>query len=138
MRERPNTVSGLVAKRKELRAAIRKAIDGIRHIDATIALFSPTRRKPAKRHQFTRFIITSFRDAGGPVTPSALVEAWIASEGLVLSHRSLANLRKRMSARFRYLKAQGVIEEVGKLGDRKTWLLVRDYPGALGSDAGLL
>ena len=140
--ERPNTVSGLQAKRKELVklhkdlvAEAKKVMCDIDHLDATIRLFDPnadlervrrnryaTKHRAPKGHQ-KRFVLDMLREASGPLTSRQITEAWIKERGLKPDESTFVILRKRIGACLKTLDYKGVIEGVGHNGEYKLWQL---------------
>ena len=124
--ERPNTVAGLVAKRKELaahratlEAELRKVVCDLDHLDAAIRLFDPggtpaavsryaTAHRAAKG-QLKRFVLARLREAPGSVTTREVTEAWIAARGLRADDGTFAVLRKRVGACLIALRADGLV-----------------------------
>lgn len=113
--ERPNTVAGLNAKRKELvklraelEREVRKITCDLDHLDAAIALFDPANtpaavkryavKHRAKKGQLKRFVLEFLRAAEGPVTSREITEAWIADRGLRADEPTFVILRKRVGA----------------------------------------
>ena len=144
--DRPNTVAGLVAKHKELsglrdryRAEIKKLTVDIDHLDAAIRLFDPQADTYAIREYVTkhraqkgavkRFVLTTLREASGPLTSRQITEAWCAERGLAADDATLTTLRKRIGACIKGCVAQSVVREVGithdhgEHGPYKLWAL---------------
>lgn len=140
--ERPNTIAGLQAKRKELvklRAAleadVRKVTCDLDHIDATIRLFDPSAdtaaaikryatKHRAKKGQMRRFVLDRLKEATEPITSLDIAEAWIADRGLRADHGTTVMIRKRVGACLTTLQAQGVIAGDGEANRR--WALIAD------------
>ncbi len=144
--ERPNTVSGLVAKHAELsalrdryKAEIKKLTVDIDHLDAAIRLFDPdadsyaikqyVTKHRAQKGSVKRFILGQFREADGPLTSRQITEAWAADRGLVCDGATYATLRKRIGACIKGCVAQGLIADQGWTKDHdgngpyKKWVL---------------
>lgn len=144
--ERPNTVSGLMAKHKELsklrdlhRAEIRKLTVDIDHLDAAIRLFDPqTDRGAIKEHvtrhraekgSVKRFVLNFIREASGPVTSRQITEAWAEDRGLKADEATYAILRKRVGSCIQGCVGQGLLEDTGwtddheESGPYKLWAL---------------
>ncbi|WP_031551301.1 hypothetical protein [Parvularcula oceani] len=132
--ERPNTVSGLVAKHKELcdlrdryKAEIKKLTVDIDHLDACIRLFDPNAdtyaikeyvtKYRAEKGQVKRFVLAQFREADGPLTSRQITEAWAKDRGLAADDATLTTLRKRIGACIKACKEQGLVEGVGMTTD---------------------
>lgn len=146
--ERPNTVSGLQAKRaelvklhKHLVAEAKKVICDIDHIDATIRLFDPNadlerfrRNHYATKHrapkgQMKRFVLNQLREASEPLTSRQITEAWVADRGLSPDEATVTILRKRVGACLKTCENQGLAEgagattDHGEFGPYKLWRL---------------
>lgn len=138
--ERPNTISGLQAKRAELLklhdqliADAKKIVCDIDHIDATIRIFDPdadTARRLKNRYaikhrahfgQTRRVVLDTLRTAAQPMTSVALTRVWIEHRGLQPDESTRVILTKRIGACLTSLKRQGVIEQAGMDGEYKTW-----------------
>ncbi|WP_375201812.1 hypothetical protein [Hyphococcus sp.] len=136
--ERPNTVAGLVEKRRQLERdlkAAEKAARNIRidldHLDAAIRLFTEDapRRLPghkvahrASKGEMRRHVLKALREAEGPLTSITIAEGYMAARGL--SGDSTAVLiRKRVGACLNSLKHAGTVEEVPQEGLYKGWRL---------------
>lgn len=138
--DRPNTVSGLLAKRAEL-VAFRKGLEtelhkvtcDIDHLDAAIRLFDPettphaikryaTKHRAQKGH-LRRFVLAYLRDATEPATSRQITEAWIEARGLNADDATFVILRKRVGACLTALQADGRVEGAGMAGDYKGWRL---------------
>jgi len=114
--ERPNTIAGLQAKRKQLvklradlEADVRKVTCDLDHIDACIRLFDPTAdtaaavkryatKHRAKKGQMRRFVLDRLKEATGPITSLDIAEAWITERGLRTDHGTTVMIRKRVGA----------------------------------------
>lgn len=136
--ERPNTVSGLTAKRDELiklrnhlEAEARKVTCDIDHLDAVIALFDPantpeavqryTTKHKAQKGQVKRFVLSYLRGAAEPATSRQITEAWIADRGLRADEATYVILRKRLGACLTVLRADGLATNGPMAGEFKTW-----------------
>jgi hypothetical protein len=142
--ERPNTVSGLQAKRtelvklrKHLIADAKKVLCDIDHLDACIRLFDPdadiekvrlnryaTKHRAPKGHQ-KRFVLGMFREATEPLTSRQITEAWIKDRGLEPDESTFLILRKRIGSCLKTLNNEGVIEGAGDDREYKLWQLKR-------------
>ncbi|MEM9233113.1 MAG: hypothetical protein AAGA69_02605 [Pseudomonadota bacterium] len=142
--ERPNTISGLQAKRKELAtlhnkliAEAKKVLCDIDHIDACIRLFDPdadierirlnryATKHRAPKGQMKRFILDQFREATEPLSSRDITEAWIKDRGLQPDESTFVILRKRVGAAINSIKQDGMIEQAGDDGTYKLWQLKR-------------
>lgn len=144
--ERPNTVSGLQAKRTELaklhgqlKAEAKKVLCDIDHLDACIRLFDPdadierirlnryaTKHRAPKGHQ-KRFVLGMFREATEPLTSRQITEAWIKERGLEPDESTFVILRKRIGACLKTIHSNGLIEGVGQDGEYKLWQLRKGH-----------
>lgn len=124
--DRPNTLAGLRAKRKELMALharleneLRKVVCDLDHLDGAIKLFEPanapaavgryvTKHRAAKG-KLQRFVLDHMRAAEGSVTSRELTDAWIAARGLRTDDATFVILRKRVGACLIKLRARGVV-----------------------------
>ncbi|PYE84794.1 hypothetical protein [Pseudoroseicyclus aestuarii] len=145
--ERPNTLSGLVAKHAELVSLreqyhdqVRKLTVDIDHLDAAIRLFDGTagHRAPgeyvtkhkARKGTVTRFVLQQFREATGPLTSRDITIAWCQDRGLVADDETYAVLRKRIGACIKQCALRGLIEDRGwsedhgESGPYKLWVMV--------------
>src|SRR5690606_30724156 len=123
--ERPNTVAGLVAKRKQLaklradlEAEARKVTCDLDHLDACIRLFDPSAdtaaaikryatKHRAKKGQMRRFVLDRLKEATGPITSRDIAEAWVQDRGLRADDGTLVIIRKRVGACLIALRASG-------------------------------
>ena len=128
--ERPNTVSGLVAKHKELKALrerykaeIKKLTVDIDHLEASIRLFDPNSdayaikeyvtQHRAEKGSVKRFVLNTFREASEPLTSRTVTEMWCADRGLAADEATYTTIRKRIGACIKTCVNQGLIESVG-------------------------
>lgn len=144
--ERPNTVSGLVAKHEELsalrdryKAEIKKLTVDIDHLDAAIRLFDPNAdtyaikqyvtKHRAQKGSVKRFVLDCLREANQPITSRAITEKWAADRGLVCDDATYATLRKRIGACIKGCVDQGLVvdhgwtTDHGENGPYKLWAL---------------
>ncbi len=137
--ERPNTISGLQAKRrqlvklrKDLERDVRKVTCDLDHLDACIRLFDPTAdtaaaikryatRHRAKKGQMRRFVLDRLKEALAPITSLDIAEAWIADRGLRTDHGTTVMIRRRVGACLNTLQQQQVITGEGSVNRR--WAL---------------
>jgi hypothetical protein len=138
--ERPNTISGLQAKRrqlvklrKDLEADVRKVTCDLDHVDACIRLFDPTAdtaaaikryatKHRAKKGQMRRFVLDQLKAATAPITSLDIAEAWIADRGLRTDHGTTVMIRRRVGACLTTLQAQWFIFGKGEVNRR--WALM--------------
>jgi hypothetical protein len=140
MEERPNTVSGLIAKRAELvrlRADLERELRAVTcdidHLDGAIRLFDPdqtpaARKRYATKHrakkgQMTRFVLQALRVAQEPITSRQIAEAWVQDRGLNADDGTLVIIRKRVGAALISLRTKGLVQDVGHVGEHKGWRL---------------
>jgi len=140
--ERPNTIAGLQAKRrqlvklrKDLERDARKVTCDLDHIDACIRLFDPAAdtaaaiqryatKHRARKGQMRRFVLDQFKGATEPLTSVSIAEAWIADRQLRTDHGTTVMIRKRVGACLVVLRLAGIIIEVSQVGVHKMWRLV--------------
>lgn len=140
--ERPNTVAGLLDKRRHLEAELKaaeKAARNIRvdldHLDATLRLFTENapRRLPAhsvahraSRGEMRRQVLRALRDAPGPITSMEIAEGYMAARRLEASDATAILIRKRVGACLNSLKRAGTVREIPQEGLYKGWALARE------------
>lgn len=145
-KERPNTIAGLVEKRKELsalrskyQAEIKKLTVDIDHIEASIRLFEQeTPNLPfymtahrAEKGTVKRFVLSALRQSSEPLTSRQITSLWLADRGLDANHETYLVIRKRIGACIKTCVNQGLVESVGltrdhdELGPYKLWALKR-------------
>ena len=132
--ERPNTVSGLTAKRAELvslrsqfQDEMKKLTVDIDHLDAAIRLFDPTAdtykikryvtKHRADKGQVKRFVLSSLRKSETPLTSRQICELWVKDRGLNADESTLVILRKRVGACITSCREQGLVESAGLTTD---------------------
>lgn len=141
--ERPNTVSGLNAKRdepiryrKELHREIKRVTCDIDHLEAAARLFQDgahslpftslgrpyTVRHRARKGTVRRFILAQLREAQAPLTSASLCEAWLKDRGLKPDDDTRVVIRKRIGAALIALRAQGVARNEGFFEGLKGWV----------------
>jgi hypothetical protein len=137
--ERPNTVSGLNAKRdeliryrKQLQAELRKITCDIDHLEAAARLFTDgasfTGFKPytvahrARKGTVKRFIMGMLREAQAPLTSAEITEAWLAKRGFSPNDETRVIIRKRIGAALVGLRNQGVARNEGFRDGLKGWV----------------
>lgn len=142
--ERPNTIAGLQAKRKQLvklradlEGDVRKVTCDLDHIDACIRLFDPAAdtataikryatKHRAKKGQMRRFVLDRLKEATGPLTSLDIAAAWIADRGLKTDDGTRIMIRKRVGACLTSLRAQRFTHSPYQDGPHKMWCLVAD------------
>ena len=143
--ERPNTVSGLVAKHKELRKLreqyrkeVKKLTISIGHIESCIRLFDPKANSSAmkegatkprtKRGSVKRFVLSTLREASSPMTSHEITKRWAEDCGLQADELALTEIRKRISVCIANCAKQGLVErdkQDGAYSPYKQWKLKR-------------
>jgi hypothetical protein len=138
MLERPNTVSGLIAKRdelvkyrKQLEQDLRAVTCDLDHLDAAIRLFDPEQTPAARKRYATkhrakkgtvrRFVLRYLREATAPATSRQITELWIKERGLKADDATFVLIRKRIGACLTALKEDGLAEGVGLLEGYVAW-----------------
>ena len=124
--ERPNTVAGLQAKRKELRQQIKKLIKAVRTLDAALLVFDefgPYKKAPGRYAERYQFVLDYLRTATGPVTVPEVTASWIAHKGFILDANQKNEMRRRVRVTFGKLHAAGTVALVGEVNGRKAWRL---------------
>ena len=143
--ERPNTVAGLIEKRREIAGQIEhhqrilnELIIDLDHVDHTIRLFAPEldvslaqpkqfpARHAAFRGEMQRFVLGALRAATGPLTSLELAIEVVKGRGLDPNDpRAVSLIRKRVGACLFHLKAKGLARDVATAGLYKGWLVAR-------------
>ncbi len=125
--ERPNTVSGLKAKHKELTALRKKYVSelqrlnaDIEHLSACILIFDPTAHEykmkahvtspRAARGSVKTFVLSALREASEPLTTRQLCEAWIEGRGIEIGEKSIFTAGRRISSSISSCVRQGLVE----------------------------
>jgi hypothetical protein len=140
--ERPNTVSGLEAKRAELlryrqqlHAEIRKVTTDIDHLEAAIRLFTEGRQVPftgightvhhrAKKGSLKRFVLRSLREAGEPLTSAQITDLWLTDRALEPDDTTRVVIRRRVGSCLISCRARGEVRNEGTVGRRdKGWVI---------------
>ena len=138
--ERPNTISGLRAKRDELvkyreklEGDIRTLVCDIDHLEAAIRIFDPddtqeSMRRYAAFHRSprghsTRFILSQLRETKGPLTSRQLADMWCEDRRLIANASTVTLLRKRMGATLKGLQNRGFVQQSGRIGGWIGWRL---------------
>lgn len=140
--DRPNTVSGLIAKRKELikflanlTAEAKKVQANVRHVDSCIHLFDPDAELPsispdryAVRHAAPRghlkgFILGMFREADPPLSSRQITDAWVVDQHIEADKNTINLLRTRIGICIQSCKRDDLIVQTGADGLCKLWVL---------------
>lgn len=128
--ERPNTVSGLMAKYEELKQLretykkeIKKLTVDIDHLEASIRLFAPDAefrsiqkhvvKHRAEKGSVKRFVLSTMREAKEPITSRRITELWCEDRGLAADEATYTTIRKRIGACIKSCVNQGLIEDCG-------------------------
>lgn len=142
--ERPNTIAGLIAKRREIAGKIEhhqrilnELIVDLDHLDHTIRLFDPDcdvalaqpkqfpPRPQAFRGEMQRFVLGALRAASEPVTSLEIAIEVVKGRGLDPNDpRAVSLIRKRVGACLFSLKAKGIARDTPTSGPYKGWELV--------------
>jgi hypothetical protein len=145
--ERPNTVSGLLAKHKELcklrdehHEAIKRLTVDIEHLRACIRLFDLksgahlqpyAKQSRAQKGSVKRFILNTLREATEPMTSREITHLWLQDRDLDADEATVTEMRKRIGSCIRTCVNQGIAECVGQTTDHdangpyKLWKLKR-------------
>ena len=133
--DRPNTVSGLIAKHKELtqlrdwyKAEIKRLNAGIDQIAAVITLFDPSaeteaakefaeKRKPARRTGIKRFLLATLREASEPMTSRQLAELWARECDMGDDRQTINKVRSSITYAIKDSIKQGLVECAGQTTD---------------------
>lgn len=149
--DRPNTVSGLIAKHAELsalreqyKAEIKKLTVDIDHLDAAIRLFDPdadtyaikayVTKHRAQKGSVKRFVLSALREASEPLTSRQITEMWVEDRGLVADEATVTTIRKRIGACIKTCVSQGLVDDCGwtkdhgEFGPYKLWTLKEGGP----------
>jgi len=139
--ERPNTVAGLIDKRREisgriehLQAELNDLVIDLDHIDHAIHLFSPEldvslakpkqfpARHAAFRGEMQRFVLGALRNASAPLTSLEIAIEVVKGRGLDPNDsRAVSLIRKRVGACLFKLKAGNLARDVATAGPYKGW-----------------
>jgi hypothetical protein len=136
--ERPNTISGLIEKHREVaglietkRGELARLVADLEAIEHTIRLFDPEaqlgRAKPlpsphaAAKGEMRADVMAVLRQHKEPTTSLAIARKIVADRGL--PENMTGTIRKRVGAALWKLKAKGWAEEVAQIGEYKGWRL---------------
>ena len=140
-----HTVSGLIAKRREIAGQIehfqerlRELVIALDHVDATIHLFDPeielddikSRLVPERhrgfRGEITRIVLTTLRNAKKPLTTADIAQRIMAERGLDTSNKRLLRLMtKRAGSSLRSYREKGLVKSADGPTQFKLWEIVR-------------
>jgi hypothetical protein len=138
--ENPNTVSGLLDKRRDLlrlvddaQAVLQGHLASLDHLTATILLFDPDanltgqtpKRAPSPHRAFKgemkRHVLQSLRLAKAPITSLEITQTFIDGRGM--DHDGAVTVRKRVGACLWKLRQAGIAVSVPLEGEYKGWRL---------------
>ena len=132
--ERPNTVSGLLAKHKELSILrdqhaeqVKRITRDMAHLEAAVKVFDPAAkvyemkeavtRPRAKRGAIKYHLLTMLREAKEPLTSRQIALAWIAEHKLGNDDATYKTIRQSMAYSIKDCVKQGLIEQCGQTTD---------------------
>jgi hypothetical protein len=141
--ERPNTVAGLINKRRELVAKLKlaeadaKALTvGIDALDVVLKLFAPdvdgAAAKPmrlptyhaASKGEMQRAALDLLRQTGAPITSRMVAQRFCQARGLTPDDATFTNIRNRASNALCHMRDKGIIQPVGRDKANVCWGLV--------------
>jgi hypothetical protein len=143
--ERPNTVSGLIAKRAEIAGQIevaqielRRLIANLDHVDATIRLFAPdlatetirSKRPMPPQHQalrgeVKRTVLDTMREARRPVTTAEIATKVLSARMLPATDPELRKLFvRRVGQCLHMMRGKGIVRALELPGRFQGWELV--------------
>jgi hypothetical protein len=143
--ERPNTVAGLLEKRRELeahlkvaRAQIKTLTVGLDALDVALRLFGAVGIKtkpmrlppahPAAKGEFQRAALDLFRETGAPITSRMVADRFCEARGLSIDDTAFKAIRYRASSGLCNMRDQGMIRRVGaKKGANARWALAEGF-----------
>jgi len=138
--DRPNTLSGLIEKHREIAGKIDAArrdlnalVFDLEAVEHTIRLFDPDaqlgRAKPlpskdaAFRGEMRRDVLAALRAAQGPLTSLDIARQVIARRELGNDPKTVTMFRKRVGAALWKLRARGLVIDHPLAGEYKGWTL---------------
>jgi hypothetical protein len=138
--ERPNTVAGLIDKRRELVARLKiaeseaKALTvGIDALDVVLKLFAPevdgaaakAMRLPishgAAKGEMQRAALDLLRETGAPITSRMVAQRFCDARSLKPDDATFTNIRNRASNALCNMRDKGMVREVGRDGANVRW-----------------
>lgn len=142
--ERPNTVAGLIEKRRELvakleraRAEIKTLICGLDALDGALKLFGadgtnakPMRlppAHPAAKGEFQRLALDLFRETGGPISSRMVAERFCKNREIELDNVAFRSIRYRASSGLGNMRNRQMIRRIGPKGADARWVLVDGF-----------
>ena len=140
--ERPNTVAGLIEKRRVTLANLKLAQADAQRLtadldalDRVIGLFAPeiegrgfkAKRLPppyaARKGEMQRAVMDTMREADGPVTSLMIAQRFCEARGLEADGPTLTMIRNRASGTLGKMCANGAVQAVALAGGYKGWTL---------------
>ena len=140
--ERPNTVAGLIEKRRELTARLKLAKSeiksltaGIDALDQVLKLFAPEingadakeMRLPiahaANKGEMQRAALDLLRETSEAVTSRMVASRFCDTRNLRLDEAAFKSVRYRASNAMCHLRDKGLVRQVGKKGADVRWVL---------------
>lgn len=143
--ERPNTVSGLLQKRRELEARLKaiRAEDktltmGIDALDIALRLFGSVDARtkpmrlppphPAAKGEFQRVALDLFRETASQITSRMVADRFCESRSLNVDEVTYKSIRYRASSGLCNMRNRGMIRRVGATkGEDARWELVEGF-----------
>jgi len=137
--DRPNTLSGLIAKHSEIagqiehhRQIVNALVFDLEALEHAIRIFDPDaslgRAKPvpaahaAFRGEMRRDVLTVLRSARGELLTSLdIARRIVVLRTLPEDQETVSMIRKRVGAAMWKLKQKGIVAEVPQAGDYKGW-----------------
>ena len=143
--ERPNTVAGLLQKRRELTARLR-AVEaetktlkmGLDAIDISLRLFGsedartkPMRlpaAHPAAKGEFQRHALDLLRETDAPITSRMLADRFCEVRNLKVDEATYKSIRYRASTGLCHMRSSGMVCRVGAAkGSNARWYLAPGF-----------
>ena len=141
--EHPLVLHGLIRKRSEIagqieehRREVRRLVDQLEHVDATLRIFAPEldvcriRAKPAPaphragNGQVTAVVLDALRDSDGPLTTPELAMYFMDARGLGTDDPELARLMtNRLRACLNAQRNRGVVKSTPQASGLLGWEL---------------
>ena len=140
--ERPNTVAGLIDKRRQTLALLRQPYANIDQLstdiaalDHVMALFGakpegralipkrPQAPHTAAKGEMQCLVLDMIRRAGAPVTSPQIAVRYCVLRGLQPEGDVFANIKTRVISRLTKLKATGIVQKVVIGGRYRGWTL---------------
>ena len=143
--ERPNTVKGLLQKRRELTARLKfveaeaKTLTmGLDALDIALRLFGsedartrPMRlppAHPAAKGEFQRLALDLFRETGSPITSRMVADRFCEMRSLTVDEVTYKSIRYRATNGLCNMRSRGMIRRVGATkGANARWALVEGF-----------